>query len=189
MKSFRCSLTRFFNLKGIDRYLYTEISARLNRDKIRTLIIDEELEAELEENLGGDIDLPILRLHQAGIISRTIVEGEYVITPLIEPELQKVVQKKPVVSKEVEDSEWEALAIGLITGAGQTPSDNYTASVVKELKALEVPIVKAKPLLNSVNKTKITSVGGWVRTSGKSLLDNIVKLDNHPMYKKYKLQM
>ena len=104
MTSFRCSLTRFFNLKGMERYLYTEISARLNRDKIRTLIIDDEMEAELEENLGGEIDLPVLRLHEAGIISRTIVDGEYVITPLVEPELQEVVQKNPVVSKELEDS-------------------------------------------------------------------------------------
>jgi len=191
MTSFRCSLTRFFNLKGMDRYLYAEISARLNRDKIRTLIIDDELEAELEENLGGEIDLSVLRLHEAGIISRVInEEGEYVITPLVEPEL---VHKKPVVSKKSEDdisdeSEgdgWESLAMSLIRGAGQTPSDNYTSSVVKELKVLDIPIDKAKKLLNSVNKTQIISVGGWVRTCGKSLIENIFKLDNHPMYKKY----
>ena len=192
MKSFRCSLTRFFNLKGMDRYLYAEISARLNRDEIRTLIIDDEMEAELEENLGGKIDIPVLRLHEAGIISRTIVDGEYVITPLVEPEL---VHKKPVVSKKSEDDisdeskgdGWESLAMELITGAGQTPSDNYTASVVKELKVLDIPIDKAKKLLNSVNKTHIISVGGWVRTCGMTILNNVVKLENHHMYKKYKL--
>jgi len=191
MNSFRCSLTRFFNLKGMDRYLYTEISARLNRDEIRTLIIDKEMDEELKENLGDYTDC-LYNLKEAGIISYVVNDDmEWVVTPLVEPEL---VHKKPVVVKKLEDDiseaseidEWESLAINLITGAGQTPSDNYTASVVKELKILEVPIDKAKKLINSVNKTKIISVGGWVRTCAMSILDNVVKLDNHYMYKKYK---
>ena len=196
MKSFRCSLTRFFNLKGTDRYLYAEISARLNRDEIRTLIIDKEMKAELKENLWDHVD-SFYNLEKAGIISNAMNENmERVVTPLVEPELvhkKHVVSKKSEddVSEESEDDEWMSLAMSLIAGAGQTPSDNYTSylsildSVTKELKALEVPINKAKNLLNSVNKTKIISVGQWVRSSGKSLLNNIVKLNNHPMYKKF----
>ena len=184
MTSFRCSLTRFFGLAGRDRYLYTELSARMTRDKIRTITVDDDMEAELEELLGGSIAPPLLHLEEKGIISYRIIDGGWFITPLPEPEL---VPKKSAVIKKPEEGEWKALAEELIIGAGQTPSDNYTASVLKELLALEAPIERARLLTKSVNKSKINSVGGWVRTCGMALINNVIKLDSHVMYKRYEL--
>lgn len=187
MSHFKCSLDRFFRLKGDARSLYTEIAARLTRDKVRSLEITKEVRTEIQKtNFMANIIPPMKRLEKEEIIRVTpsslntsCVSGdeEWIITPIPEGES----------SEPLPTNEWKSLAISLIVEAGHDPAENYVASVTKELEALKVPIDTAQKLLKFASQTKITSVGGWVRTSGKALLQNVVNISNHPMYKTYEL--